>query len=211
MSTEHMAILDGVEPPSLQLMPAPGAHASDLAQSEAAAVRLAPGPVIVPAERRPSWTVLIALGVALGLAALVVGTLAFVKAFDVGGDGGDQPSASPLAEAISLLARPDSLRLPLRRSAGRIVLVARPGGSASLVLSGLGVARKGSIYQAWVTGPEGSWPTSAALFDGTQPLVALDAPAIPGSIVSVTLEPRGGSLAPSRTPRLVARVPRTSR
>ncbi len=168
------------------------------------------GHVELPPERRLSSSTLAVLAVASGVTAIVLGAWAFY--FGMQSDsGGASPDAPPPAhqQAISLLARGDVERLPLRGSVGRIILVVERAGDATLVLNGLTAADSRWAYQAWVflpgvTPPNGAAPRPAALFSGREALVPLTAPVPPGATVAVTLEPAEGSFAPTRTPRLVA-------
>jgi hypothetical protein len=175
----------------------------------------APAPVRVdrvelPPERRLSASTLAALAAAAGIAAIVLGGWAFLSAF--GGDDGTDVSAQQAAptgfeEAVSLLARPGAERLRLRGSVGRIILVVQSGDHAALVLNGLAEAPSGWAYQAWVTPPSSITPRSAGLFSGREVVVPLAVSVRPGATVAVTLEPATGSLAPTRTPKLVVERP----
>jgi len=166
------------------------------------------GHVELPPERRLSSSTLAVLAVASGVTAVVLGAWAFYSGMQ-SDSGGASPDAPPPAhqQAISLLARGDVERLPLRGSVGRIILVVERAGDATLVLNGLTAADSRWAYQAWVTPPNGAAPRPAALFSGREALVPLTAPVPPGATVAVTLEPAEGSFAPTRTPRLVADRP----
>jgi hypothetical protein len=162
-------------------------------------------PDAIRPRRGLSWLTLVTLAIAAGLAAIGVGGLA------LGSAGGDEDASSSTSEkglerAVVLLARPDAIRRPLSGSVGRIVLVASPRGEAVLVLDGLGPPPDGMTYQAWVVSPTTGNTVSAALFDASRVVVALQARVLPGAIVGVTVEPRGGSSVPSRTFRLRARA-----
>jgi hypothetical protein len=179
--------------------------------------------VELPPERRLSASTLAGLAAASGVAAIVLGAWAFYSGVrsDSGGAGA---SAAPPAhqQAISLLARGDVERLPLRGSVGRIILVVEPSGDATLVLNGLSAADSRWAYQAWVfppgvfppgvfppgaTPPNGGTARPGALFSGREALVPLTARVPPGATVAVTLEPAAGSFAPTRTPTLVVQRP----
>jgi hypothetical protein len=159
-------------------------------------------PDAIRPRRGLSWLTLVTLAIVAGLAAIGVGGLALGSA---GGDE-DASSSTSLERAVVLLARPDAVRRPLSGSVGRIVLVASPRGEAVLVLDGLGPPPDGMTYQAWVVSPTTGNTVSAALFDASRVVVALQARVLPGAIVGVTVEPRGGSSVPSRTFRLRARA-----
>lgn len=166
-------------------------------------------PVELPPERRLSAATLAALASAAGVAAIVLGALAFVSGVGTDKAGGSEPSAAPAGfeEALALLARPNAERMRLRGSVGRIVLVVQPSNDAALVLNGLGQADSEWAYQVWVTQPDSITPRSAGLFSGREIVVPLTAPVLPGALVAVTLEPATGSLAPTREPKLLVERP----
>jgi len=99
-------------------------------------------------------------------------------------------------------------RIPLRCSspscgaAGSVVVAS--GGSGALVLSNLVAAPAGKTYQAWVI--RGRAVASAGLFRGGQAttIVTLSQPVRAGSLVAVTVEPAGGTAAPTRKPFIVS-------
>lgn len=160
-------------------------------------------PLELPPQRRPSGATLAALATVAGIAAVLLGGWAFLtSARDEAG-----PQAASPAEAVRLLSRPGVERLPLRGSVGRIVLAVEGEDAGSLVLNGLGPAPDGMAYQMWVTAPGAARPTGAGLFSGTERVVSLERPVAPGATVAVTLEPAGGSPAPSRALKLVVTRP----
>ena len=73
-------------------------------------------------------------------------------------------------------------------------------GNATLMVSGLDAAPKGKTYEAWVI-PKGKAPRPAGLFRGGKPTtVHLHGVPQKGAVVAVTVEPAGGSPAPTTTP-----------
>jgi anti-sigma-K factor RskA len=80
-------------------------------------------------------------------------------------------------------------------------------GNATLMVSGLDTAPKGETYEAWVI-PKGKSPRPAGLFPGGKPTV-LHLHNVPGkgAVIAVTVEPAGGSTAPTSTP--IATAPTT--
>jgi hypothetical protein len=110
-------------------------------------------------------------------------------------------------EALALLARPNSERLPLQGSVGRIILVVQPSNDAALVLNGLGQADADWAYQIWVTQPDSITPRSAGLFSGREIVVPLTSTVPRGATVAVTLEPATGSFAPTRRAKLLVERP----
>jgi anti-sigma-K factor RskA len=166
-------------------------------QSDLAELDLRPGP-------RLSGPTLAALAALVGLAAIALGGWAFVATAREPNQTVTAPSPAVDPRLVSLLARPDTVRVPLRGSVGRIVLAVDARNLGFLVLDGLAAAPIGRSYQAWLIRPGERVPVTAALFDGTRMLVPL-AERVPfGATVAVTLERAGGAPAPTRTPRLLA-------
>lgn len=83
-------------------------------------------------------------------------------------------------------------------------LVATPGGSAALVLSDLAAAPVGRTYEAWVK--HGNSVAPAGLFRGGYPttIVTLTHAVPSGAVVAVTVEPAGGTSAPTVKPFIVS-------
>ena len=75
------------------------------------------------------------------------------------------------------------------------------GGKATLGTSGLAAAPRGKTYEAWVI-PPGGQPRPAGLFDGgpDTTFLPLRGGVPQDGVVAVTLEPAGGSRAPTTTP-----------
>jgi anti-sigma-K factor RskA len=126
-----------------------------------------------------------ALVVALGLGAWA---LSLSRSLD------SERSARSSSEAIAqILSDPTAKRLPM---GNRGELVRGRDGRAVLVVSGLPAAPRDKTYEAWVI-TNGS-PTRAGLFRGGTRNVVLLRPSVPrGGQVAVTLEPKGGSDAPT--------------
>jgi hypothetical protein len=168
------------------------------------------GPVELPPRRRLSGPVLAALAAVAGVAAVALATTALVASLD-SDDGGAEaieptPTESvPAAEqALSLLSKPSTQRLPIAKSGGRIILAVGVSGRGVLVLDGLGLAPAGKAYQAWVITPNANAPASAAVFSGIETIVPLSVAVKPGAVVAITIERAGGVKAPTQTPKLVA-------
>jgi anti-sigma factor RsiW len=97
------------------------------------------------------------------------------------------------ARAAAILADDDSTRVPMGESGE---LVRSPEGDAVVVVRNLPAAPEGQTYEAWVIDSGG--PVPAGLFEGGgQEIVLLEEPVAEGSMVAVTLEPRGGSQQPT--------------
>jgi anti-sigma-K factor RskA len=79
-------------------------------------------------------------------------------------------------------------------------VVVGSGGKAMLSTSGLDTAPRGKTYEAWVI-PPGQQPRPAGLFrGGPDSSLALRGNVPRNAVVAVTLEPAGGSRAPTTTP-----------
>jgi anti-sigma-K factor RskA len=79
-------------------------------------------------------------------------------------------------------------------------VVIGPNGTATLHISGLAGAPQGKTYEAWVIPPHGR-PRPAGLFPGgTETTVALRGPVPRSAAVAVTVEPAGGTSAPTTKP-----------
>ena len=169
-------------------------------------------PLALPPEPRLSGERLALLAALAGLAAIALGGVAMAATL-----GSDARSSAPRpatpsatvadspAWAVSLLARPTTERIPFAHSRGRVILAVGRGGRGVLVLDGLGAARRGSAYEAWLLGRRGSVAGRAAVFSGRERLVALSTLVPRGGVIGVTVEKAGGVAAPTRDVVLVAR------
>jgi hypothetical protein len=167
-------------------------------------------PLELPPPYRISGATLATLAALAGMAAIALGIWAF--AASVREQHAPQivrPPISEAAQAISLLSKPTTLRLPFAGSDGRVVLAVGSNGRGMLVIDGLGVAPVGRTYQAWVVAPRprGTAPLSAGLFTGVETVVPLTARIEPGSAVGISIEKAGGASAPTRTLTLLAQRP----
>jgi anti-sigma-K factor RskA len=72
-------------------------------------------------------------------------------------------------------------------------------GQATLSVSGLANAPSGKTYEAWII-PAGRAPQRAGLFPGSTSRVHLRGTVPPHAVVAVTVEPKGGSSAPTAQP-----------
>jgi anti-sigma-K factor RskA len=74
-------------------------------------------------------------------------------------------------------------------------------GQATLSVSGLSAAPNGKTYEAWIIpAGVGRAPRPAGLFPGSTSAVRLHGTVPSHAIVAVTVEPKGGSRAPTTTP-----------
>ena len=119
------------------------------------------------------------------------------------GDVRDQRDAQ--RAAIAEITAPDARLVKLEGGDGALL-----GGADSgvLVLKGLGEAPSGKTYQAWIIPPGGGAPRSAGTFQsgGDTTFVELDGSPAGAAAVAVTVEPEGGSDAPTTQPFLVANL-----
>jgi hypothetical protein len=151
---------------------------------------------------RVSAATLAALATVAGVAAVVLGAWAFVSSVR-DPDTVEVVRTAPIAgsaQAISLLSKPSTQRLPLRNSAGALTLAVGAGGRGVLVLDGLAIAPVGLTYQAWVLDPRKRphTPMAAAAFTGVETAVPLSARVPPGWFLGVTVEKTPGAAEPSR-------------
>ena len=164
----------------------------------------------LPPPDRLSGATFAALAALAGIGAIALGLWAFVMS--VRDDGPTQvlrPPISEAAQAISLLSKPTTVRLPLAGADDRAILAVASNGRGMLVIDGLGLAPVGRTYQAWVVTPRPrSRPLPAAVFTGVETVVPLTARVEPGAVVGVTVERSGGAAAPTSALELTAQRPR---
>jgi hypothetical protein len=165
----------------------------------------------LPQRHRLSGVTLAALAAVAGIAAIALGTWAFVTSVRAQDDPEVVRSAPTYgaAQAISLLSKRSTERIPLEGSHGSAILAVGARGRGVLVLDGLPIAPVGRSYQAWVVEPKVR-PTkhlSAAVFTGVETIVRLAQPVPVGWVVGVTLEREGGVGAPTRKLRIRAERP----
>lgn len=155
---------------------------------------------------RVSPIVLVGLALLAGAGAIALGALAVVEAGEKGEPAVVEPVATSerdLRQALLLLAKPSTERVPFERSGGSLVLAVGSGGRAALVLRGFAPAPAGKTFHAWVFPPRGA-ARHAAAFTGSQPVVPLDRPVTVGSSVVVSSGRQSNPAPPSKR-GLVAR------
>lgn len=165
-------------------------------------------PLELPDSHRLSGATLGTLAAITGLVAIALGSWAFAASVR---DGNTVEIVRPApiygaAQAISLLSKPGTQRIPLQGSQGSVILAVSPAGQGLLVLDGLGIAPLGMTYQAWVVDPR-KRPLQhrpAGVFTGVETIVPLSAAVPPGWVLGVTVERAGGVDAPSQAFRLGA-------
>lgn len=157
-----------------------------------------------PSGYRLSGPTLAGLATLAGVGALLLGSLALLTSLRSDGEGVEAANLGPV---VSLLSRPATTRLVIRGPAGRLVLAIGPGRGAYLVRHRLDTLQATRSYQAWVARPGARRPVSAAVFRGREKVVPLGVPVPERSLVTVTVEPAGGSRRPTAAPVFQARLP----
>jgi Anti-sigma-K factor rskA len=163
-------------------------------------------PMALPRRRRISGVTLAVLGALAGAGAIALG--AWGIASSIGGDDNSKPQSPTAVEnvqqVVSLIAKPTTATIPLSGSQRRIILVVGARGYGVLVLNGVTSPPAGKTYEAWVIRPNVKAPFPAGLFTGGTGIVKLTKPVPPGAVVAITVEPAGGSAAPTQKPKLAA-------
>lgn len=157
-------------------------------------------PAVTPAERKAAarWRrpvgVLLAVAAASGL---------FFGGIAIGQLEGTTPAQTQAAQLAEIAAAPDSQRAVADVAGGGTATLVWSGelGRSALLADGLAPLPDDQTYQLWYIGEEG--PVSAGTFEasgqGTTWHV-LDGKMSAGDTVGVTVEPRGGSQAPTTDP-----------
>lgn len=151
-----------------------------------------------PAERRARarWRPLRTIGAIAAGSALLLGGVA------LGTQLGDDSRNEALGAVVSAAdAERDEVELADGSSA--TVVWSADRRQSVILFDGLGSAPEGSTYQAWYIGADGA--QSAGTFDASGGITAflLDGGFTAGAAVGVTVEPDGGSDAPTTDPILV--------
>ncbi len=151
-----------------------------------------------PAERRARarWRPIRAVGAIAAGAALLLGGVALGS--QLGGDSRQEALGAVVSAADAErteVAMPDGSTATVIWSAER--------GQSAILFDGLSAAPEGRTYQAWYIDADG--PESAGTFEaeGGSTAFLLDGALSAGSAVGVTIEPDGGSDAPTTDPILV--------
>jgi anti-sigma-K factor RskA len=147
--------------------------------------------------RAPTWQVRVAL---FGAAAAAVTAVVF-GVHTAAGDRQLDAAQQEQASLNSVLTAPDASTLKGSGLAGATLVVSRAQGKAVLLASGFPALDAAHAYQVWFTGADGT--RSAGLMrpespDRLRPMLA----AIPAGTdhIGITVEPAGGSAAPSTAP-----------
>ena len=171
------------------------------ARPEAPSERVA-RPIELPRGERPRASTLGALAAVAGVAAVVLGTLAFLSALERDGSA-DDPAARDARRAIGLLS---SRARTASRSRGRAADSSSQSEAAGAACSSSAASsrlRREGPARVWVVGPaRGARPGRALL--GQREGRGLARPVPEGSSVGVTVEDAVGADAPTQPLRLVA-------
>jgi hypothetical protein len=158
-----------------------------------------------PKGRRLSGATLAALGALTGAAAIALGAWSIASSVSDDNESSQPPAAlQNVQQVVSLIAKPATSTIPLQGSGRRIILVVGARGYGVLVLNNVNPPPSGKTYQAWVIRPDVKAPQPAGLFKGGTGVITLTKPVPPGGIVAITVEPAGGSPAPTQQPKLLA-------
>jgi anti-sigma-K factor RskA len=150
-------------------------------------------------RRRMTWI----LGAAAAAAAAVAIGLGIWAATLHSDLNAERAAHSRLAQALAIAASPGSTHVDLTGANGSLAVA--PSGRGVLVIPDLGKAPAGKTYEAWVI--RGSKPSPAGLFrGGGSTVVPLSRRVPPGSVVAVTVEPKGGMPMPTTTPFITAKL-----
>ena len=156
-------------------------------------------------RRRLSPAALVAMAVLAGMGAMALGGVAVLRASgkEVGASDAAVEQQRELRQALLLLAKPSTERVPFRGAAGTLVLAVGSGGRAALVLRGFAPAPAGDVHRAWIVSLGGR-VRAAATFTAGQQVVPLTGLVRPGSSVVVTTGTPGSLVPPGRRARIVA-------
>jgi anti-sigma-K factor RskA len=152
-----------------------------------------PAPAAAPRPARLAFLRGAFAGALAGAAiALVVGVVLYSQLNDA------RSSRDAQSALVASLLRPGS---QVEQLSGNVQgAVVRNGGHGELVLANLPKAASGHTYEAWLIGSD-KVPVPAGTFSGGKAVVVrLDGNAVRGHTVAITVEPAGGSKAPTTHP-----------
>lgn len=191
--------------------PSPGLKARVLAQAAADVERDTPPSSAPLLEERPSRTgwrwfswlspvpaVTMAV-LALALAGLIVWNV--YLSLSINNQARTMAEQSRLLEAIAAGAKVYQISGTDVAPGARAVLVQEPGSeNAFLMVQGLSDLPANMVYQVWRIGGEGNAPTGAGTFsvtDSERQLITVPADFSSAEALGISIEPRGGSPAPT--------------
>jgi anti-sigma-K factor RskA len=156
---------------------------------------------VVPLRRRGAFRAVSALAAAAVAAAVALGVWAASLSHRL-----DQRSSALTAErqALALIAEPGARRIALHGRAGTLVVGA--DGRAALAVRRLPAAPRGKTYELWVIAGGSPQPAGFLRGGGDVSAAVLRLRVPPSATVAATVEPAGGSQAPTTTPFMSART-----
>ncbi len=194
---EATAVLAYAAPPAAA---APALRGRILEQARAERSNVIPFPQAQAQPRRRTTWILGAAAAAAAAVAIGLGIWAATLHNDL---SAERSAHSRLAQALAIAASPGSTHVDLTGANGSLAVA--PSGRGVLVIPDLGKAPAGKTYEAWVI--RGSKPFPAGLFrGGGSTVVPLSRLVSPGSVVAVTVEPKGGVPMPTTTPFITAKL-----
>jgi anti-sigma-K factor RskA len=135
------------------------------------------------------------------VAAAVVAVLGIGVGVAVWPDGKDDDSSVTLTASERVLADAEAERVVLELGEARATLVrSRDVGRAVLVTEAMPPAPEGKVYELWFQSPEGDMVPAGLMPRRTDQTVLLDGDASQATAVGITVEPKGGSPAPTSDP-----------
>ncbi|WP_306232798.1 anti-sigma factor [Agrococcus beijingensis] len=154
-----------------------------------------------PAERRARarWQPLRVLGAVAAGTAILLGGVAI----------GTQLGGASTQEALgAVVAADDAQRSEVELADGTVATViwSPEQGQSAILFEGLDAAPAGQTYQAWYIDAAGAHPAGTFDASGTSTAFLLDGELTAGTAVGVTVEPEGGSEAPTTEPILVVQT-----
>lgn len=158
-------------------------------------------PQVVPIRERRRWLFPATAGVAAAAAAAALG-LGIWGASLSSSLSNERAAADETQQVVTLLAQPDTKRIPLEGENG--LLVVESSGEGWLVVFGLDEAPDGQTYEAWVV--EDGKASAAGLFHGggSSTVVKLAETVPAGAVVAVTVERAGGVAQSANDPVFVS-------
>lgn len=156
---------------------------------------------VVPIRR--SWIAPVSAVTAVAAAAAAIGVGLWAHSLS-GSLSQERSARSAQQEALRLVGDPTASRMALDGTPGALIVAS--GGRAAVIVASLPAPQAGKTYEAWVI--EQGTPRMAALFTGgAGPVVVrLSRPVPRGAVVAATIEPAGGSEAPTSSSIFTARA-----
>lgn len=147
-----------------------------------------------PRRERPRWLPLLAAAVVLGVIGVGV---AVTEPFS-----GDETSQVPLSATEQVLRADDaeSVEVDLGEAGRATVTRSASVGKAVIRTEDMAPAPAGKVYELWLQSPEGEMLPAGLMPDEADAEVLLDGDAATATAAGITVEPDGGSPAPTTAP-----------